>query len=267
MPRLLYVGDIPVAPSVAGALALYRLLRHYPTDRLACLQLRGSSVPSDRLPGAVYEVDALIFDRLLRTRFAGALRPLSQLLRRTNLSRARRLAADFGAEAVLTLAHGDGWLTAAAVANEMGLPLHLIVHDAEHHWGGAHPLTGRLVRRWFRDAYRGAASRLCVSPKMSAHYRALTGCPGEVLYPMRWDHQTYTEPPPDLETRVREPVAAYFGTINSPKIAAMLDTLAELLQRLDGRLLVMGPPNHHMAATTVLKRPNVEHRGFMDTFE
>ena len=266
-PRLLYVGDVPVTATVGGSLALYRLLQDYPTERLACLHLRGHGRRESSLPGVLYETAPLVFDRLQRTRLARWLQPLSQLTRRFAVGRARRFARRWGAEAVLTVAHGDGWLTAAAVARNERLPLHLIVHDAEHHWGGAHPLTGRLVRKWFCDAYGSAASRLCVSPKMAMHYQSVTGCPGDVLYPMRSAQTTYTEPPPDLETRVREPVAAYFGTINSPTVVAMLDMLAELLQRLDGRLLVMGPLNHHMVATPFLQRPNVEHRGFMETFE
>ena len=41
----------------------------------------------------------------------------------------RRLAADFGPGAILTVVAGYSWITAAAFAQQQNLPLHLIIHD------------------------------------------------------------------------------------------------------------------------------------------
>src|SRR5687768_11524044 len=72
-PRLLYVGDVPVEPTVAGAAVLYRLFDGYPPDRLVICQsnLAAVRLPDRRLPGVTYHEFAVGNKRLLHSRVAG----------------------------------------------------------------------------------------------------------------------------------------------------------------------------------------------------
>jgi hypothetical protein len=166
------------------------------------------------------------------------------------------------------VADGEGWLAATELARDLDLPLHLVVHDGYGHWGGTHPVTGRLIESAFISAYQLAASRLCVSPRSEATYREKTGVSGTVLYPMRRPNaRVYTTPPSRLEETLAEPVAMHIGTINSPSIVALLASLADVLSTLHGRLVLVGPRSHHVDRSTLLHRDNVEYRGFLPSMD
>jgi hypothetical protein len=166
------------------------------------------------------------------------------------------------------VADGDGWLAASELARNFGLPLHLVVHDGNRNWGGLHPVTGRLMERAFISAYRLAASRFCVAPRMEATYREQTGVPGTVLYPARRPNaHVYAMPPARLEGVITEPVAMHIGTINSPSIAALLASLADVLSSIRGRLVLVGPRSHYVDQSTLLHRGNVEYRGFLPSMD
>jgi hypothetical protein len=82
----------------------------------------------------------------------GQIKQLSQLL------------DSFKPEAVLTVTHGFSWLTAARVAEQHGLPLHLICHDDLPRLSHILP---SMTTGWIKSSgrvYRAAASRMCVSP-------------------------------------------------------------------------------------------------------
>ena len=180
LPRLLYLGDVPVEASYHGSALLYRSLRGYPVDRLRVIEGNLFTSRSDRrLPGVRYESLEVCWRRLLNSRLhdwysswlmsraAGRTRPLPRLL------------AGFGPEAVMTVAHGYTWVTAARFAAERGVPLHLVCHDD---WPAAVPSTVRnRVDREFGDVYRQAASRLCVSPQMVSAFERRYGATGTVL--------------------------------------------------------------------------------------
>lgn len=69
LPRLLYIGDVPVTDSVAGAALLFRLLRLYPAEKLCVI---GPIHPGmNRLPGVEYHPLGAPLPRLFRTRLAG----------------------------------------------------------------------------------------------------------------------------------------------------------------------------------------------------
>ena len=56
LPRLAYIGDVPVESSYHGSALLYRLLQRYPPDRLSVIENRNSSRADRRLPGVRYRV-------------------------------------------------------------------------------------------------------------------------------------------------------------------------------------------------------------------
>src|SRR5262245_25436219 len=103
LPRLVYIGDVSVEPTVYGSALLYRLLSGYPKEKL--LILEGSpwrSSPDRRLPAIAYESLQVGNSRLIHSRLA---RFYGSWLLRTAEARRRlvdRLTAAFKPEAVLT---------------------------------------------------------------------------------------------------------------------------------------------------------------------
>src|SRR5437867_1228608 len=113
-PRLLYAGDVPIEATAGGSVLLHRLLTDYPPEQL--LVVEGShmaSRPERRLPQVAYRKLRAGVRRLLHTRFAA---PYSNWLACTALLRVKpltELADLFKPDAVLTVAHGFSWVTAA----------------------------------------------------------------------------------------------------------------------------------------------------------
>src|SRR5438034_187450 len=130
LPHLLYLADVPVESTYAGMVQLYRLLQTYPPDRI--LVMEGDihrSRPERRLPGVSYKTLHVGSKRLLMTRLS---KWYSLWLWFGSASRAREaenLLDTFKPEAVITVAHGFLWMTAAHFASRNKLPLHLFVHD------------------------------------------------------------------------------------------------------------------------------------------
>lgn len=263
LPRLLYVGDVPVEASYHGSALLYRLLQKYPVERLRIVEGNIFPAGTDRqLPGVHYDTLGVGWPRVLNSRLhdwyaawlaAGAAR------------RARPLAAliaGFTPDAVVTVAHGYSWVTAARFASAQRIPLHLIVHDD---WPSAVPARARrLVARQFGEVYRQAVSRLCVSPYMADEYAHCYGAAGSVLYPSRAvDGPAFPDPPARIRRSDHSFTIAFAGTINSPGIGRLLRSLADSLEPCDGRLVLFGPLTREQAASAGLGHPRIRRGGLL----
>ena len=176
------------------------------------------------------------------------------------------LLEGFAPDAVLTVAHGHLWVTAAEFAERHRLPLHFIVHDD---W----PRVARVPRLFtdridgqFGHVYRCASSRLCVSPFMAEEYRRRYGALGRVLYPSRGkDARPFDGPSERLREQGRGIVCVFAGTINTPDYVRLLRTLAACLEQHQGRLLIFGPLTADQATRDGLDKPNIELRGLLDS--
>jgi hypothetical protein len=260
LPKLLYVGDVPVEPTVAGAALFYRLLQAYPADRLMVVQGEQPGDPP-RLPGVRYATFRLPLQKFTRTRlhqWAGVVRYLTAERR---VSAIGSLAANFPAEAVLTVVAGYSWITAAAFARKHQLPLHLIIHDEV---SGTLALPARMhdsLSRTFADVCRQAVNRFCISPQMAAAY-SLPGAPASVLYPSRAaNHAAFVSPPEPTAGRRATLRFGYAGSIHSPGYARLLANLAGVIEPMGGKLVLFAgstPP------PSLLALANVESRGFVE---
>jgi glycosyltransferase involved in cell wall biosynthesis len=267
LPRLTYVGDVPVEASYHGSALLYRLLERYPADRL--LIVEGNLFPpatTRRLPGVRHATVSVGYRRLLNSRLH---RWYSRRLLAGAASLATRVerAIDgFPVEAVLTVAHGYLWLAAARFAERHQLPLHLIVHDD---WPRivAEPFR-QTVEREFARVYRQAMSRLCVSPFMADEYERRYGMKGTVLLPSRAHQEARKAATAAVSSDPRRgPVFAFAGTINSPGYATLLRGLAELLRAHHGRLLIYGPLTGEQASGAGLTADNIALEGLLSSGE
>jgi hypothetical protein len=118
LPRLLVFGDVPVEETYHGSLLLYRLLSEYPPDRLEIVETGNPSTPEQRLTGANYHAVPLANQRWLNTRFHSW---FSLWFSNEAKSGANALPAEIdhkSFDAVLTVAHGFGWLAAARIAQD-----------------------------------------------------------------------------------------------------------------------------------------------------
>jgi len=265
LPRLLYLGDVPVESSYHGSALLYRLLQDYPPERLRIVEagLFGSQ-PERRLKNIRYDSHFLPLARLQSTRFHRWYTMANLLWAAGRARQFRALVADFKPEAILTVAHGISWITAAAVARKSNTPLHLICHDE---WADSFATTNALhgwKRRVFSGIYRAAASRLCVSPFMNEEYQRRYHVAGTVLYPSRAADATSFSAPPD---RLAAPnggfTIAYAGQINSQSGARVLKEVAEASDAVNGRLLVFGKLSSADAKSFDLNQRNIELCGLV----
>ena len=265
-PRLAYIGDVAVDPTYHGSMLLYRLLKRYPQDRLRLIE--GNLFPPRRpdalaAPRAVLEVGR---PRLLHTRFHEWYSRWLFVRADARAAAIPRLLDGFNPGAILTVAHGFSWITAAQYAGSTGLPLHLIVHDD---WPRMVPQSMRdAVERRFAQVYVQAASRLCVSPFMADEYARRYGVAGTVMMPGRSpDAASLIDAVHTDTTADRSPVFAFAGTINSPGYVELLRRLAHSLARRHGRLLIFGPISNAAAEASGLLLPNVVLAGLVPAEE
>jgi glycosyltransferase involved in cell wall biosynthesis len=268
LPRLLYVGDVPVESSYHGSALLHRLLSDYPAHRLTIVETAAPSAPSRRLAYVNYLSHPLANQRWLNTRFH------PQAVAWFSRGAARRgaeisaLVNGFGCEGVLTVAHGFGWLAAADLALKRGVPLHLIIHDDWPRVVNVKPGFRDWIDARFANVYRQAQSRLCVSPAMCAAYEARYGVRGEVLYPMRAaDCQEFAEPPDRLGWNEGIFTVAFAGSINSNGYIRALLKLQASLEQIGGRFLIFGPLTPEAARQMGLDSPRTIVRGLVNAAE
>ena len=269
-PRLLYIGDVAVQPYLHGSLLLYRLLQGYPPEKLCIVESCAyPSKPERQLPGVRYEslagqVERRLEQRLLRTRFYKFFSATLTYAAPARVRRVEKLQQRFLPEAVLTVSHSYTWITAARFAAKHQLQLHLICHDD---WPRIANLPARAkahLDHVFEVMYRQATSRLCVSPFMRDAYTKRYGMSGDVLLPCRAaDCLTYDEPPQRLRERHKGLTVAFGGSINTPSEARALKSIAEILHKIGGRLLIFGRLKTDDARREGLDRRNIELCGLV----
>lgn len=265
LPRLLYLGDVPVEASYHGSALMYRLLQNYPPEKLRIIEgnLR-NSLPERRLEGVSYSSVMVGWGRPLYTRFNGWARLAYSFVARRKAGAIERSLDNFQPEAVLTVAHDFLWLTAARYALQHSLPLLLICHDDWPHLA----LVPSAFRGWleaqFAMVYRQAASRLCVSPYMAEEYKRRYSAKGTVLYPMRANDAICFNTPPERLLNANAPLTvAFAGTVNSSGIVQALQSLAQCLEKIGGRLLIFGPLTEADAVCIGLNLSNIKLCGML----
>jgi glycosyltransferase involved in cell wall biosynthesis len=266
LPRLLYVADVPVEAHVHGSLLLYRLLRVYPRDKLRIVECFRESRCDRRIRDVQYHAISSRWSRLLQNRFGAYLAPVLAPALKASLRDLAKITEEFRPEAVLTVLVGYSWQAAARYANQMGLPLHLIVHDDWPNDSSRLRLeryyADGVVRKW----YSRAASRLCVSPYMQEEYARRYKAVGDVLYPCRDINTLKFDSPPQKLYESCDPFTVAFAGAIYREYARSLQRMAKALQLINGRLLIYGPKPYD-AVSKYLGEPNIEIRGVVSSAE
>lgn len=240
--KLLYVGDVPVEASYHGSALLHRLLSDYPHQQLMVLETATRSAPKRRLPNVNYISHPIGKQRWLNTRFHPyAVVWFSEVGTQLGPKISQSIVG-FDFKAVLTVAHGFGWLAAASIARKRKVPLHLMIHDDWPRVANVAPSFRKWLDAQFARVYRQAQSRLCVSPSMSNDYYQRYGKQADVIYPSRAaDCSQFQDPPEHLSRNDKPFTIAFAGTINSNGYIHALLALQDALKRVGGRLLIFGP--------------------------
>jgi len=265
LPRLLYIGDVPVEASYHGSALLHRLLVNYPPDRLSVIETAMPSMSSRRLPHVNYLSRPLAKQRWLNTRFH---RQAVAWFSRAATRRGPQISSllnGFECESVLTVAHGFGWLAAADLAAKRNVPLHLIIHDDWPRVANVKPAFSKWIDGKFAIVYRQARSRICVSPAMRAAYQTRYGVGAEVIYPMRSaELPAFDAPPERLGRHDGQFTVAFAGSINLVGYVKALVRLQRALESVDGRLLIFGPLTANEAQRVGLDSPRTIVRGMLN---
>ena len=242
VPRLLYVGDVPVEASYHGSALLHRLLSDYPPERLTIIETATPSETSRRLPQVNYLSHPIGKQHWLNTRFHPYVAAWFTQAGKRSAPKIAQSLNGFNFESVLTVAHGYGWLAAAEIAEQRNVPLHLIVHDDWPRVANVAPAFRNWLDRRFASVYRQAHSRLCVSPAMTRSYGERYGQPAETIYPSRAATcPQHDQPPARLARNDHAFTVAFAGTINSNGYIHALIAVQAALKSVNGRLLIFGP--------------------------
>lgn len=264
MPRVLYVGDVPVEETYHGSLLLYRLLEGY-SQKLTIIETGVQSHASRRLPGVTYISIPLTNQRYLNTRFHPYVMSWYSLKSTRISDELATVLCSVEFDCVVTVAHGVGWLTAAKIAESKRVPLHLAVHDD---WPRVANVPG-VFRKWvdesFGRVYRQATSRMCVSPTMRARYLEQHGCDSYVIYPTRGVN--CVEAGSEIRRRDEPFTVAFAGTINSQGYVQALVKLRDALTTVNGNLAIFGPLTKAEAMAGELAGPNVTLHGLVNPAE
>ena len=264
LPRLSYLGEVPVECSYHGSALLWRLLENYPPEDLLIVEGIHRSSIERRLPGVRYiHPPTPGVGRMLRTRYAIQ---VSEVLYRTIPILAASIlpsVASWRPEAIITVCHGLFWLAAAKVANTLKVPLHLIVHDhVPETVVGSGRLRGRISRDFGR-IYSTAATRFCVSEGMVMEYERMFGVAGRVLHPSRARSPLRSSRAVRCSNASGRLTGVFAGTVTGPGCADALARLARQLAREGGRLVIYGLFTRAQAAPCGLDLPNVEFPGLV----
>jgi len=245
LPHLLYVGDVPVEASHHGSALLHRMLEGYPNERLRVIECGRPSQQARRLAGVRYIELPIGRQRLLNSRFHGLYSGWLSLTATARVSSVLAQLGDFRPTAVVTVCHGYGWLLAAELAQRIGSPLHLIVHDDWPRHSGVTPWAQGWLERRFARVYAQARTRLCVSPFMADEFAKRYGVPGGVLYPFRSSGCPVFPAKPPRAPVGRDQIVIGYGGNSGADVAAGLKDLAGALGSLNARVVVFGPFGEH----------------------
>ena len=253
LPRLLYIGDVSVADTMAGEALLFRLLQFYPPEKLAVVCGVRPDMP--RLAGVEYHHYGPLFPRLLYSRVAEEY-ILWRAWRYYQVPPAiARVATMFKPDAILTISHVSGWLAAWQLAERRRLPLHLIAHDDAVYATRFPSWSRSWAERRFGDAYRAAQSRFCISDTMEEIYRSRFGVPGSVIYPTFKSTAERPDVAPQVGAARASLVFGYGGSLNS---AAEIDQVVAFARAASGRgHRVVAYTPQHMAVAEAARAQHV----------
>ena len=232
LPKILYISDVPVELSSAGATLIYRLLEYYPKDKLQIVQ--GVSVIKNqpRIPGVSYHISKSPIERLRYTRFAKYSKGLFLTSGLIELGKLKKIINDYKPDVILTVGFRLMWINAFRLSKQFKIPLYVILHDD---W-----LTTENYGKWqnylvglFGKMYKHAAERFCISPAMEKYYHSLYGMNGKILYPSRGKNDPVF---PVISKKNKGLKFCYAGSLFTGDFPSMLNEISSAIAEQGGEL-------------------------------
>lgn len=252
LPKILYISDVPVELSSAGATLLYRLLEHYPKDKLVIMQGVGVSKDQPRISGVEYHVVQSPLERLRYTRFAKYLKGLFLATEVIGSSKTKRMIRSYKPDLILTVSIRLMWVHAYRLSKHFHIPLYLVLHDdwltSENHGKWQHYLVGM-----FEKMYKHASERFCISPTMENYYHKLYGVRGKVIFPSRGKGDQVLSLVTERDTTNVALKYCYAGSLFTGDFAPMLDLISKYIGEQQGELHVFSYWNKELLS----KYPNL----------
>jgi hypothetical protein len=249
LPRLLYIGDVPVSSTYGGATLLFRLLQNYPADRLVvCAPVAGMESP---LAGVRYVAFDARWPGLFRTRLSTAYCAWISWRLSSVPNWSRELVREFRPAAVLTISQTSGWILAWQLALREDLPLFMLAHDDHVFYRHLPSSLQPWAQRSFGEAYRYSSSRFCISESMAMQYNQRYGVPADTLLPTR-DPQNpvFGEPAPQTLVAKRALTFAFAGSIYGDAGVRQLADFAAAAAGIGHRLIVYSPQHSQLREMT-----------------
>lgn len=261
LPRAVLVSDEPIELyGRANTEALARIVQHYPAGNLTIVQTQGVLPEADRriTHYQKYQLSAVPWDRLLRTRMSLPARILKVAHHRLTWRSFSASLRAHGPEVVIAFVGGTGWVLALRAAEQLKLPLHLIIHDGPAHYYLTDPVAGPFLTREFKRACRRATSRWSVCAALDQHIEQMTGVAGQVLPPLQ---RAEDEPVHSPVLKAPANQAVYFGGLSSISITSMLNDVGRQLNELGGMLHAHGGVSPDVAISEPWKNRCFQHHG------
>ncbi|MDH3976583.1 MAG: hypothetical protein OEV42_20155 [Deltaproteobacteria bacterium] len=264
LPRLLCISNVPIESSCHGSVVLYRLLQKYPPEKLQVIEYeKQKSILNRRLLGVRYHTISLGRSDFFPTRFTKLHSFFILCNAAKQYRKINKIHGSFSPEAVLTVAHGYLWITAAEYAKRSNIPLHIINHDDTPEISSVPTFFRKHLQQQFGHIYRQAASQLCVSPFMREEYFNRYGVKGKVLYPSLGSNTlVFTKPPDNIKEHKKRIIFAFAGSVHGP-YAQALRKLADLLEPHNGQVFIYGPLTEAQAKSANLNCPNIQVKGLL----
>ncbi|MFN8250193.1 MAG: glycosyltransferase [Ferruginibacter sp.] len=261
LPRILYLSDVPVELSSAGATLLYRLLEYYPKDKLMIIQGVGVNENQPRIPGVEYHTYKPAIDRLRYTRFAKYTKSLFVASQFMLSAKAKRTIHAFKPDVILTVSIRLMWVNAYRLSKRLHIPLYVVLHDD---W-----LITENYGRWqkklvelFEKMYLHASARFCISPTMEKYYYSMYGVHGDVIYPSRG--KTDRLLPVSVNDKKNGLKFCYAGSLFTGDFGGMLDRISGIIEKMGGELHVFSYWNKELlSAHHNLVKKHVTFHPFM----
>ncbi|MEJ7828876.1 MAG: glycosyltransferase, partial [Segetibacter sp.] len=182
LPNILMISDeVPESGGNAGAVVLYRLLKHYPSDKI--LVIGPEQRKNSKFLNCRYEAFKTVYIRLFKSRFDKLVRSLTafDVIPKKEFS---SFLKGFQPDVVLSVMQEQFHFNQAYhYAKKKALPFALIVHDDPEIFGKVYELARGKKKELNRKIYCYASKRLCVSSEMAQYLEKLYGVPGDVLFP------------------------------------------------------------------------------------
>lgn len=235
--KILYISEVPIELSYAGATLLYRLFETYPPDKLFVIQ--GMQInPKARLKNVKYIcLENKYINRIINSRLSLLGKILSLLLNRILLFLLRRKIALFAPDVVITVSHREMWILAKEVSERIRKPLYIIAHDE---WGICenYGMLQSYFESQFQTSLTYAKEIFCICPNMQEFYAQKFSVKSKILYPSVGVNDKQYDIVNQNKNNENKVKFCYAGSLDTSDFLKMLNEFAKLLAKYNGELYI-----------------------------